>query len=417
MRSYTNKDGNRVVVSEEHLRTAVAIKQEFQKASPSRRASWKKIIECMEKEGFYDAENSENYRCMLKSYQKSIGELPELAKHADMVASGKLESIKELVGEISYENRNNQNTLRQLNKAKRDIIDYTLLAEHIEDILKGYDWSKFNFKVKSNTPKTNNKMIACLSDLHIGAKVDTDVNKYSLDISADRLERYANKVITEAKNNDISEIHIVNLGDVIEHSNMRQDQAFDSELSYSDQIVIAADLIIKFIQTISLQGFKVKYAGIAGNHDRVNGDKDKNITGDHAVKPINKIIKTFIENARIGDVEYIQAKDYEYSLLDVNGLNFKFVHGDLDSIKNENLVARHSDNDNIIYNAIVMGHYHHYRDIEVGHDKRIMVFGSMKGTDNYSKDKLRKVSSVSQGIIIINENKEIYPKKINLQEK
>ncbi|MGV4321305.1 metallophosphoesterase [Bacillus mojavensis] len=417
MRSYTNKDGEKIVVSEEHLRTAVAIKQEFQKASPSRRASWKKIVEHMEKEGFYDAENSENYRCMLKSYQKSIGELPEVTKHADMVASGKLESIKELVGEIAYENRNNQNTLRQLNKTKRDIIDYTILAEHIGDILKGYDWSKFNFKIKSKVPKTNNKMIACLSDLHIGAKVDTDVNKYSLDIAADRLERYANKIITEAKDNHISEIHIINLGDVIEHSNMRQGQAFDAELSYSDQIVIAADLIMKFIHSISSEGFKVKYAGIAGNHDRTNGDKDKNITGDHAVKPINKIIKTFIENANIGDVEYIQAKDYEYSLLDVNGLNFKFVHGDLDSIKNEGLVARHSDNDNIIYNAIVMGHYHHYRDIEVGQDKRIIVFGSMKGTDNYSKDKLRKVSPASQGIIIINENKEIHPKKINLQEK
>jgi hypothetical protein len=77
------------------LQTAVEIKKELQKASPSRRASMKQLVAMMEQEGFHDAESSESYRCMLKSYQKDIGELPEAPKHADMVADNKLESIKE----------------------------------------------------------------------------------------------------------------------------------------------------------------------------------------------------------------------------------------------------------------------------------------------------------------------------------
>ena len=62
MAGYTNKDGIFIEVSESHIDTAIEIKLQLQKASPSFRCSWAKHKKLMEKEEYYDSENSENYR-------------------------------------------------------------------------------------------------------------------------------------------------------------------------------------------------------------------------------------------------------------------------------------------------------------------------------------------------------------------
>lgn len=414
MRSYTNKEGEKVVVSEEHLKTAIRIKKELQNASPSRRASMKQLVKMMEVEGFFDAESSEAYRCLLKDYQKSIGELPEVTKHADMVAESKLESIKELVGEVAYEKRENQHVLKQLNQVKREVIDFALIAEQIGQSLKEHDFTKLKLDVSPRIIIDNQKrMIVVLSDLHIGAIVDTDVNTYNFEIAKERLTRYVQKILKKAEESNVVFIDVVNVGDVVEHSNMRYGQAFDTEFNYSDQVVESSDLIIKFLLAIANEGFHVSYAGFAGNHDRVN-DKDKNLTGDHAVKPINKIIKTFIENSKVNNITYVQAKEYSHSLLNVNGVNFKFVHGDLDSFKDENLVAKHSAIDGVQYDAVIMGHYHHFRTMETGMGKQVIMFGSLKGSDDYS-EKLRRLSEASQGMIIVDVDGDYEAKRVNLQ--
>ncbi|MCY8549311.1 hypothetical protein MOD25_05240 [Bacillus haynesii] len=411
MRSYTNKAGELITVSEEHLITAVRIKKELQKASPSRRASWNQLVKLMEKEGFYDAENSESYRCMIKSYQKSIGELPDVQKHADMVTDNKLESIKELVGEISYEKRENQNVLREINKGKRELIDFSIVAEQIGNAFKNYDFSSLKIET-SPLPSSGKKMIVGLSDLHIGALVDTNVNQYNFNIALERLSVYASKIIREANMNNITDLHVVNLGDVIEHSSMRFNQGYNVEFLFSDQIVRASDLIIKFLMFLAEKRFNVSYAGIAGNHDRIV-DKEKNIDGDHVVKSINYSIKSFIQNTKTERITFNESDDYEYRL-EINSRNIKFIHGDRDSLKDESLLAKHSAMDNIVYDMIVMGHYHSFRDIEVGLDKRIVTLGSLKGADDYSKNKLRKLSSPSQGIIIVDENGDVEIKRIKV---
>ncbi|SDX95165.1 metallophosphoesterase [Thermoactinomyces sp. DSM 45892] len=414
MRSFTNQDGEKIIVSKDHLETAVRVKKELQKASPSRRCSWNLLASLMQKEGFPEAENSESYRCLIKAYQKEIGELPEVAKHADMVASSKLESIKELVGEIQYEKQENIQYLRQINKGKRELINFSLIAEQIRDAFQNYDFSSLQFSHSPPKSITQKKMVVCLSDLHIGAQFENKFNSYSYDIAKNRLEKYLHKVVEECNIHKVQEVLVVNLGDVIEHSYMHN-LGFNTEFSMSEQIVRATDLIIKFLIGLSSQVPIVRYAGIAGNHDRIHENKDKNLDGDHVVKAINYSIKEFIANAQIQNILYEQAKDYDYST-QIHGRYIKFIHGDRDSMKDEALIARHSLIDNIGYDLIVMGHYHNHREIEVGIDKRIAVFGSLKGVDDYAM-RIRKLSAPSQGIIIIDETGEIVIKRIELGTK
>lgn len=415
MRSYTNKNGDSIKVSQEHLEVAVKIKRELQEASPSRRCSWALHKKLMEKEGFLDSENSEAYRCMIKSYQGDIGELPEAPKYANMVADGKIESIKELVGEIAYEKRENQHVLRQLNKVKRDVIDFTLIAEQIGESFKNYDWSKMDFETR-RISNSNKKMIVCLSDLHIGALVNNEVNKFNFEIAKARMQEYLDKIIKDIKANDISEVYLVNLGDSIEHPYMHN-LAYSCEFPLSEQIAHSSDLIIKFMIGLASKdggNVNVTVAGIAGNHDRYNEDKNKNLDGDHAVKGINKAIQSFIENAKPERIVYEQAKDYEHSF-NINGKNILAVHGDLDSKDDKNLLSRHSNLKGIHYDIAIMGHYHTREVKELGDNKFVIVCGSLKGADNYSINKLRKVSSPSQTYIIIHDDGEVEVKWATLK--
>lgn len=401
MRSYTNRKGEVVTVNKEHLDIAVKIKKELQNSSPSRKCNWHLHKRLMEKEGFNDSDVNEQYRCLIKDYQKSIGELPQLEKYADMVASSKLESIKELVGEIAYEKRETQHVLRELNKVKREVIDYTLIAEQIGQALKSYNWSEFKFEYKPLS-NSSNKMIVALSDLHIGALVDSDINTYNYEVAKYRMQQYLNRVRKEIEINNVSEVYLINLGDSIEHPYMHN-LAYNSEFSWTEQVAKASDLIIKFmIGLVENNSITLRVAGIGGNHDRFHDDKNKSLDGDHAVKMINDNIKSFIENSNIERITYEQAKDYEHSI-SINGLNVKFLHGDLDNINDQNTIAKHCSLDGVDYSLILMGHYHHHSIKEVGINKAVVGFGSLKGADGYS-EKNRRISSPSQGFVLIDEN-------------
>jgi hypothetical protein len=409
MKSYTNKQGEQITVSKEHLEVSVKIKQELQKASPQNKCAWSTHKKLMEKEGFFDSEVSENYRCLVKRYQEEVGELPEAPKFADMVADKKLESIKEYVGEIAFAKRENQHVLRQLNKVKRDVIDYTLFVQEISNVFSRYDWSDFVF---NNEPiaKTKKKMIVCLSDLHIGALVDTDINKYDLKVAKRRLGEYINKVFSIIERDEISEVYLINLGDSIENPYMHN-LSYTSEFVFTEQVAVASDLIIKFMIKLAEKA-NVTVAGIAGNHDRINEDKKKNLDGDHAVRGINIAIESFIENAKPERITYEQAKDYEHSTT-INGRHIKFLHGDLDGINDRNLIATHSSLDGVDYSLILMGHYHHHWIKEQGIDKCVVGFGSLKGADGHG-EKTRRVSSPSQGVVIFDEDGNYEVKRIKL---
>lgn len=411
MRSYTNKKGELIEVSEKHLEIAIRIKQELQKASPSRRCSWALHKKLMEKEEFFESENSENYRCLVKAFQKEKGELPEAPKYADMVADGKIESIKGLVGEIAYTKREAQHEFKKLNKVKRDIIDFTLIAEQIGQAFRNHDFSKLKFDSKPIESKSGKKMFVGLSDIHIGALVNNDINTYNYEITKQRMQTYLSKVIAEAKKNDITDVYVMNLGDSIEHPYMHN-LSYTSEFTLSEQIVIASDIIIKFLIGLAEAKLNVTTAGIAGNHDRLNADKKANLDGDHAVKGINHAIVSFLENSKAERIKYEQAGDYGHSI-ELNGKLIKCVHGDLDPINDKSLLAKHSDLDNKSYSILVMGHYHHHWIKEHGIDKYMIGFGSLKGADGHGA-KVKLVTSPSQGIIIIDKDGEAEIKRVSV---
>lgn len=411
MRSYVNKKDERVNVSKDHLDTAVEIKQKLQKASPSNRCSWAQHKQLMKAQGFEDSCTSEAYRVLIKSYQKSIGKLPDSVTYADTVLSDKLESYRDLVGELAWEKRENQNYLREIQKGKREIVDKGVLINEISDAIKE-SFKSLNLKDVSSykvsdidTKQGSTRAVMLATDWHIGAVVDVESNQFNYEIAVERVNDFADKTMKMAKDRGVSKIDLVYMGDIIEHVSMRGGQSFNAEFSLSEQIVMASRLMIKLIVKLSSE-FQVSYRGFAGNHDRINGKKDENVERDNAMVVVNESVRQFVELLNSDGIEYHETHPYNAKLLDINGINVKLVHGHNDRKTDNKKLSRHSLNDEIIYNVIIMGHYHHFEVIEVGNDKFEIFVGSIKGSDVYTED-LGLGASPSQAVMFIDSNGDI----------
>lgn len=418
MRSYRNKKDEVITVGKEHLETAVEIKKLLQKDSPSNRCSWAKHRQLMIKEGYLDSENSESYRQMIKVHQKSIGELPTAEIRADEIMTGKIESYKELVGELTWEKRENQQYLKEINKGKRNIIDGTLFIKEVNDsinnVLSKVDWNhvlKHTYSPASDLSKT--RMVALITDWHIGADVDVESNRYNFEVARQRINDYTEKLLSIANDRKVERIDVVFMGDMIEGSFMRSGQSYGIEFPTSEQMARGGQLLIEMLAKISKNHF-VTYRGFNGNHDRMNqSDKNGNIDGDSAMVVVNKIVEVFIEASQIESLMYCDTHHYNAKLIDINGVNIKMVHGDLEKKADSGKINDHSSRDGIIYDIIAYGHLHHFSCLEVGVNKFELRVGSIKGADEYT-EKLGLGSAPSQAVIIVSEDGEIDIKRIGL---
>lgn len=415
MRSYTNKEGEVIEVSQEHLDVAVRIKRELQMASPSHRTNWVTHQRLMEAEGFLDSESSENYRQMIKAYQVSTGTIESREKQADLVADSKLNSIKEAVGEMYFTKREVQMESLKLGRLKREITLFGVIAEQIrEALLTELNELIPNYVYQDKLATSRGRMVVLLSDWHIGATVDNvKGNSFNYKIAQARVSKYLSRIKKIAHDEGITEIDVVCMGDMTEHVSMRKvNQAHEAEFPLAVQIVKAYELIRDFIVNLS-KDFNVTYRGIGGNHDRMNGDKGDNIDGDSTIFVINFMVKEFVEKAKSPRISYVEVDDINYSTsFVVNGYNMKFVHGDNE--KGSKKLASHADIDNTSYNVLAMGHLHHHSVREVGQNKYEVYVGSLQGANNYAM-KGKFLSNASQGIIIVNEQGEIDIKRIDLQ--
>lgn len=413
MAGYTNKENEFIEVSDGHINTAIEIKLQLQKASPSFRCSWSKHKKMMEKEGYYDSENSENYRQFVKKEQSKRGKLPSVATHADMVADSKLQSIKNEIGEISLRKREAQNNFRELNKLKRDLTDNVLFVEAVHDAVKD---KEFGLKIEHvpvfDSDKPKKKMIAGLSDIHYGALVDVEGRYYDTKVAEKYIIKYTEELEKLAIKENVEEIYIMNLGDIIEHISMRAQSFFGTDKVLAEQVTEVSDLIIKMISKLSVS-FKVKYSGINGNHDRSSGRKKDEIYKDGMVSISNKIIETYIKYSNNKNVEFIEAEPYHH-IVTVGSRNFLFVHGDKHNLKKDTVLAEQSGIYGIDFDAIIGGHIHHFTTREVAEDKYIVTFGSIKGTDEFSLKTIGATASRSQGVVLVDEDDEFEIKQVKL---
>lgn len=409
MRSFTNKLGEVIEVSKEHLDTAVKIKKELQKASPSFRCNWRKLKKLMEEEGFLEAEASEAYRCMIKSYQSSIGELDSKEKYADLVTTSKLQSIKDAIGEISYANQEVRVELTDLRKLKKELTLYGVVAEQITNLFsEKFNENKHNDIKKINISKDGNKALIPFTDWHIGLITEN----FNYEIAEKRVSVFVQEIIKYCELFKIKEIYLAGLGDLVENVYMRTTQAKDTEFNFSEQIVKSTELVVNMINKLR-KFVHVNYLGIVmGNHDRMF-IKGQTLENDSAMRIIDFCVTTYIQSSSVTNVS-VKKEGFDGTSIktNINGFNFKMVHGDNEAKNNLSKIKNHISLDNVFYDMLIFGHFHNFGVTEENGGRICLNIGCLQGSTGYSKT-LGFNTDASQAIVVITEN-EIIPIRIGL---
>jgi hypothetical protein len=415
-RSYTNKEGMTVTVDLEHLEKAVEVKLELQDKSPSRRISWFEHKRVMEEEGYGNSDTSESYRCLVKDYQKRTGRLHNLTTHAELVHTSKLDAIKRTVGDFRFEKQANQDILREINKIHRDLSRTAVLADEFRNVLlDDIDFSVPHYIYEPRLQNSKNKAILVITDWHIGVVVDDCVgNYYNFEIATKRIEHLIKETLDYCKLYGVNDLHVIGLGDWIEHQYMRDNQSQDCEFSPSLQIAKAKKLIFKLLVNLS-EYVNVSYASIAGNHDRFEGNKNKSFDDDNANVVIVEGLKDLLELVNTDRINLLDiAPDAKEIRLDVNGKKFKFVHGDKDRGGMKKRLKDHISNHNEFIDYFIHGHLHNFYVQDDDNGRMIIGVGSTMGKNNYSKE-IGSTTDASQALIIVREDGNVTPIKIDLQ--
>ena len=379
---YTNRKNEQVEVSDEHIETSIRIKLELQKASPSGKCSWGTHKRMMEREGYTDSESSENYRQMIKQAQKQAGLLPSAKKYSEMVSSKTLKSIEQAVGELQISKRDAQNAHRELNKMKREWSDRVILIREISEQLKDVKFNKGNKKLKP-LDKTDNSIVVPMSDWHIGLRTE----EFNLEVANDRVEQYANKVVHYANMFDVNTVNVIGIGDLINGSYMRANQLAENELSFSEQIVSASDMVFEFLELLSKELNVVYMGSIIGNHSRMSSGAPSNAQeGDSGENILDAVVEKYIKlskNKRLSvDNKKTSNRDISCS---INGVEIKAVHGDLISKKSKEKLQQFISLDEKFYDILLYGHFHHSSYVEENHGRMAIGTGSLQGVTEFSK--------------------------------
>lgn len=410
MSRYKNKKDEMIEVSEEHIETAIRIKIELQNASPSLRCNWTQHRKLMEEEGFFDSENGEGYRLLIKNEQKKRGILPESKKYIEFLTDKKLESLELLIGEQYMANRELQHTKRELNKTKRDITDNMLVFKELRKEVSNMDFTPIGNIRPIPVSDSEYEALVSLSDIHIGQII----GELNFETAQNRMEYFTNEVIAKAKAFGVTKLKVVNLGDSIEHVYMHSTtQAFEAEFPMAVQITKAIQVIYKFLTDLSKE-FNVVYIGtIAGNHDRLNGNKKENVTGDSVAVVIQEMLEGMLEatgnpNLTIEKIDY----DMELIQTEIKGKNFVMVHGDLLRGSDEDKLRKYSSITGKQVDVLLSGHVHRYSVSSENYNRLIVTSGCLMGSNSYAQG-LGYYTSASQTMILVSET-DTMPVNISL---
>lgn len=276
--------------------------------------------------------------------------------------------------------------------------------DYLEQVIKETGRRKFNPNYSYPVSVTNETMVVCLSDLHIGAEYNSMWGKYNSDIAERRLAEYCSEVKSIGKRHNINNVVVLGIGDLISGSIHKSIQVTNRE-TVIEQIILASEYISEFIGELC-KNFSVRFVNVSGNHSRI--DKKDDALKDER---LDKLIGWYVDKSlsHLDNFEYIENKDTSLGEVDVCGQKYWVVHGDYDPFNKQGLA-------NLVLamgykpSGVFCGHMHSAAMDDIS-DIKFIRSGSFGGSgDDYTIEK-RLTGKPSQTVAICNHEgiECIYP--------
>ena len=232
--------------------------------------------------------------------------------------------------------------------------------------------------------------LVTLSDMHYGAKFQSENNEYSPEIFKERLKYLLTNLIDFVERKQIKKLWIAELGDSL------QGLIHMTDLKINDTAVVKAvvdfsRLIASFLNELSVY-VDIEYIHVpSANHtqNRVLGAKASELAEEDMEYVIGNYISDLLRDnnrvqVKLADEgkQYVQIDIPEYSIYAMHGHQIKDINN---SVKNLSmLISKQID-------TLILGHYHSGKEIPVGegvsHDIEVLISPSFIGSDPYA-DKL-----------------------------
>lgn len=306
------------------------------------------------------------------------------------------EKIKEFeIAKIQYQDKTREYKGYLRHEARLDNLLQKLIASMKDEInaKKPLQWVK---PIENNT--STGALTLLLSDLHKGMVTDNHWNKFNNEVFYERLNQVVQETIEYQKLTNTKELHIMQLGDLIEGNLHRLTKIGETETAV-EQTQKVAEALSELASSLSKHFEEVHFHSVKGNHDRVSSRKEEEIKTESFHDFVTWYMKARLEkheNVVFHENEY----DSEIIVADICGKTYFGVHGHLDSypkvIQDLTMMIQKFPE------AVMAGHIHKNFENEV-HSVDLIVNGGFAGTNNYAKD-ARLTSKAHQKLLWLDEN-------------
>lgn len=269
-----------------------------------------------------------------------------------------------------------------LTKVIRDRSRQEELNEILYEAIQSGNLPQLNYQ-RTEIEPSDNDLLVSLNDIHYGANVQNYWNTYNSDICRDMMCRYLDKIISIGETHGSENCIVWANGDEIS-GNIHQSIAVTNKETVIEQIKGVSELIAEFLAELSKHFRQVTYVSVAGNHSRIDPNKDKALISER----LDDLVEWYLaarlqnfDNVVVGGGEKVDCTMY---LIDVRGKTYCGVHGDFDGSATK-IQALQTMAQKPLY-AVLSGHLHHNKIDDVQGIKTIMA-GSFLGMDDYCVQK------------------------------
>ena len=349
--------------------------------------SWKEISELLNSELNYNF-STDRYRKIYEKYKKG----------KDDYTSNEIDILDEKAFSVQKERIKLQEERTQINSLVRALAREETLKEIAIEVSKSISNDKLlPSPKKQKVIKNTTKGILVISDWHYGIDVDTYYNKYNPDIAKKRVRQLLDESINIIKLENISEVYIVNLGDMISgaiHLPLR----INSRIDVITQTIEVSEILAEFISELSTYCI-CNYGDVTDNHSRLDPNKKESLQVESFTRIISWYLKERLKNNK--NVKFIENKfGADIYSFDVFDHKILAVHGDKDPQRK--ILTQLTTFTQEHFDLVLSAHRHHFFADEEN-ETELYSNGSLMGADDFAAS-LRRNNKPSQLFIVANKD-------------
>lgn len=317
----------------------------------------------------------------------------------DTLENDQLEELNNKLSEIKIEKIKLSDERTYLNKKYRQFARMEDMRNSIvEEIKESNNMSYINNEYKEIIPN-GKECLLLISDIHYGLSVESGFSKYNEDICVERLDKLINKTIDYCNLHKVNKLNLILGGDLISNE-LKTTVRIENRLDLSKQITGISKILSECIYKLSQNIPYVVVGMCIGNHERSIDNYKEALSTDSYLPIIKDIITLRIE--KLKNVVLLENEYDEFCMMRIHDKNYIAMHGDrLRGSLDKNSIRQVEGMLGVKCDYLLLGHYHQGKEF-YDYESKIIIGGSVVGSDDYSR-KLMLKSTPMQKMMIIDD--------------